>query len=109
MNNLNSILVEGALIADPKLNHCAKDRPVCEFKINSKRYFKDDSKGGLVEDSSNFDVVCYGKTAEVCAEHLHEGRSVRVVGRLQEYKWQDVSKIHIIAEHVEFKPKFEKG
>jgi len=62
----------------------------------------------LMEDSSNFDVICYGRIADICAVQLHKGRGVRVVGRLQEYRWQDVSKIYIIAEHVEFKPVFDK-
>lgn len=110
MNNLNSVLVEGVLVADPKLNYNAKKRPVCEFTINSERYFKDSSEGGMIEDSSNFDVVCWGELAEVCAGQLHKGKGVRVVGRLQEYKQlmecdQLESKIHIIAEHLEFKPK----
>jgi single-strand DNA-binding protein len=37
---------------------------------------------------------------------------VRVVGRLKQDRWEDPegktrSKVHIVAEHVEFKPKFK--
>jgi single-strand DNA-binding protein len=47
----------------------------------------------------------------VCKEYLTKGRGVRVVGRLKQDRWQDSdgktrSKVHIVAEHVEFKPKF---
>jgi single-strand DNA-binding protein len=39
----------------------------------------------------------------------HKGRSVRVVGRLKQERWNDTdgkarAKIAIIAEHVEFRP-----
>jgi len=106
MDNLNSILIEGILVADPKAVHSiAENRVICEFTITSKRYFKKDRE--VIEDSSNFDVICYGRVASICAEQLHKDRGVRVVGRLQEYRWGDVSRVHIIAEHVEFQQRYK--
>ena len=117
MNNLNSVIIEGNLINDPKLNHTAKDRSICEFTICSKRYFKTGACSGLVEDASDFDIICYDKPAEICYEDLKKDRSVRIVGRLQEYKQPldtgqggvSISRVHIIAEHVEFQSKKKHG
>jgi single-strand DNA-binding protein len=51
--------------------------------------------------------------AEVCGEYLKKGRGVRIVGRLAQDRWTDPegkprSKVYIVAEHVEFKPQFNK-
>jgi single-strand DNA-binding protein len=55
-------------------------------------------------------VTVWNRLAEVCKEYLAKGRGVRVVGRLKQDRWEDPegktrSKVHIVAEHVEFKPR----
>ena len=108
MNNLNSILLEGNLVRDPELSYTAKGTPVCSFAVASNRYFKQDDEPQ--QEVSYFDVTVWNRLAEVCKEYLSKGRGVRVVGRLKQDRWEDGegktrSKVHIIAEHVEFKPK----
>lgn len=108
MNNLNSILLEGNLVRDPELSYTPKGTAVCAFSVASNRYFKQD--GELQEEVSYFDVTCWSRLAEVCNEYLTKGRGVRIVGRLKQDRWEDPegktrSKVHIIAEHVEFKPR----
>ena len=54
----------------------------------------------------------WNRLAEVCNEYLTKGRGVRIVGRLKQDRWEDQegktrAKVHIVAEHVEFKPKFK--
>ncbi len=112
MNNLNSILLEGNLVRDPELNFTAKGTPVCSFSVASNRYFKQDDE--MQQEVSYFDVTTWSKLAEVCKEYLTKGRGVRVVGRLKQDRWTNEegktrSKVHIIAEHVEFKPKFKNN
>ncbi|MBT3274381.1 MAG: single-stranded DNA-binding protein [Spirochaetales bacterium] len=109
MNSLNSILVEGNLTRDPELTHTPKGTPVCNFSVASNRFYKQDDE--LQKEVSFFDVVTWAKLAENCSEYLEKGRGVRVVGRLQQDRWQDPegnprSKVKIVAEHVEFKPVF---
>jgi single-strand DNA-binding protein len=110
MNNLNSILLEGNLVADPDLRYTTKGVPVCSFRVACNRYFKQEEE--LQKEVSYFDVTSWNRLAEVCNEYLTKGRGVRVVGRLKQDRWEDPegktrSKVHIVAEHVEFKPKFK--
>jgi single-strand DNA-binding protein len=111
MSNLNSILVEGDVIGDPKFNINSEGVFICcKFTISSCRYFKTDT--GLEKEVSYFDIETWYKLAEQCAKRGHKGRGVRVVGRLKQERWNDIdgkpqSKIIIVAEHVEFKPGFE--
>jgi single-strand DNA-binding protein len=109
MNNLNSILIEGNLVRDPLFRKTPKGIPICTFSIASSRFFKQDS--GLEKEVSFFDVESLAKLAEYCNNQGHKGRGVRVVGRLKQNRWTDVdgkaqAKIHIVAEHVEFRPEF---
>ena len=112
MNNLNSILLEGNLVRDPELAYTPKGTPVCTFSVATHRYFKQDEE--YQEETSYFDVTVWNRLAEVCGEYLTKGRGVRVVGRLKQDRWENGegktrSKVHIIAEHVEFKPKLKEG
>ena len=112
MNNLNSILLEGNLVADPELRYTPKGAAVCSFRVASNRFYKQEEE--LQKEVSYFDVTTWNRQAEVCNEYLSKGRGVRVVGRLKQDRWEDGegktrSKVHIVAEHVEFKPKFRNG
>ena len=108
MNSLNSVLLEGNLTRDPELKYTPKGTAVCTFSIGSNRYFKQEEE--YQEEVSYFDVTVWNRLAEVCKEYLAKGRGVRVVGRLKQDRWEDPqgktrSKVHIVAEHVEFKPR----
>ncbi|MDD9986371.1 MAG: single-stranded DNA-binding protein, partial [Spirochaetaceae bacterium] len=66
-------------------------------------------QGERIEEVSFFETTTWGKLATVCAEHLHKGRGVRVVGRLKQERWEDDAgnaraKVVVIAEQVEFQP-----
>ncbi len=108
MNHLNSVIVEGNLVRDPELGYTPKGTAVCRFAIASNRYYRQE------EDYNNevsfFDVTAWARLAEVCNEYLEKGRGVRVIGRLKQNRWEDSdgkgrSRVFIVAEHVEFKPR----
>jgi single-strand DNA-binding protein len=91
MNNLNSILIEGNLVRDPKIRYTAQGTLVCTF---------------------SFTVETWAKLAENCNNFGYKGRGVRVAGRLKQDRWNDhdgraQSRVVIVAEHVEFGPEFE--
>jgi single-strand DNA-binding protein len=49
----------------------------------------------------------------VCEKNSTKGRGLRVVGRLKQNRWKDAdgktqSKIFVVAEHIEYKPKTQK-
>ncbi len=111
MNNLNSILIEGNLVRDPELSYTPKGTAVCKFSVACNRFYKQDQE--LQKEVSYFDAPTWTRLAEVCGEYLKKGRGVRVVGRLKQDRWTDPegkghSRVLIMAEHVEFKPQFNK-
>ncbi len=111
MNSLNSILVEGNLTRDPELRSTPKGTPVCTFSVASNRFRKVGEE--YEKEVSFFDVETWNRLAERCGETLGKGRGVRVVGHLKQDRWKDSegssrSRVKIVAEHVEFKPIFQK-
>ena len=110
MNSLNSIIVEGNVVRTPEILETAKGTPVCTVGVAVNRWYKG-ADGALQKEVSFFDVDTWGQLAKACSETCQKGRGIRVVGRLKQSRWQDSegknrSKICIVAEHVEFKPKF---
>ena len=111
MNNLNSILIEGNLVRDAETRTTPKGTMICTFPIATNRYYKQES--GMEKEVSFFNIESWAKLAEACNANGKKGRSVRVVGRLKQNRWNDhegktQSKIIIVAEHVEFRPDFNK-
>jgi single-strand DNA-binding protein len=114
MNHLNSILIEGDLVSDAVRRVTKAGTGVCNFTIASSRFYKG-ADGAMVKEVCFFDITAWGKLAETCAELGKEGRGVRLVGRLHQERWNDVSgvnllhsKINIVAEHAEFRPLVNK-
>lgn len=101
MNALNSILIEGNVIGNPEKRETVHGNIMCNFKIAHSRFYQQAETTEV--EKSIFDIESWSKLAEACSSHCTEGRGVRVVGRLKRY--EDGS-IKIVAEHVEFKPKY---
>ena len=100
--------MEGNLVRDPELRYTPNGTAICTVVVASTRTYKCD--GERTEEVSFVEGVTVGKLATVCAEHLHKGRGVRLVGRIKQDRWEDPdgnarSKIVIVAEHVEFQPR----
>jgi single-strand DNA-binding protein len=112
MNNLNSIILEGNLTKDPVMDKTPKGTAVCHFTVASNRYYK--TEGERQEEVGFFEVEVWSRLAETCSEYLTKGRGVRVVGRLKQDRWTNPegeprSRINIVGEHVEFRPKPKVG
>lgn len=113
MNNLNSVIVEGNAVRKPELRTSPKGTSICIMPVAVNRYYKN-SSGTYDEEVSFFDVESYGRLAEFCENATDKGRGVRVVGRLKQSRWKNaegknVSKVYIIAEHIELKPLKKNG
>ncbi len=112
MNQLNSIILEGNLVANAELSEPSNGFKVCRFSLAVNRFTKS-LNGESIDEVSFFDVEAYGKLAETCEKNGTKGRGIRVVGRLKQNRWKsndgkNMSRILVIAEHIEYKPKFEK-
>lgn len=100
MNHLNSIILEGNVVRKPRLKEGTV--PYVEFDIDTHRYVRDGE--GNKEITYRFPIVAYGNYAENVVKYARKAKGVRVVGRLIENN----SKILVIAEHIEWKPKAPK-
>ncbi len=115
MDNLNSVLIEGNLTADPELKFGATGAEVGVFSLAVNRSWKKDDQ--WQKEVSFFDVTVFGKLARSCKDYLVKGQQVRVMGRLKQDRWDDAqsgqkrSKVHVVAEHVDFgkKPEAKEG
>lgn len=111
LNNLNSIILEGNLVRDPQLKTTPNGHDVCSFAVASNRFYRQND--ATEKEVSYFDIETWARLAQTCGANLQKGRGVRVVGRLKQDRWQDsagktLSRVKIVAEHVEFKPQFRK-
>ena len=104
MNCLNSIILEGYI------ESVTKEENKSTIKISVLRDAERD--GHSVIETSVFEAVAYGTLAEYVAKHTDSGRGLRVVGRLASKACVinniGYDKVYIVAEHIEFKPKFKE-
>lgn len=112
MNQLNSVIIEGNVVKTPDFFKTTTGFEGCKIPIAVNRFYKNQNGEG-VNEVSFFDIETYKNLAEACKKNCEKGRGMRVVGRLKQNRWKSndgktSSRISIIAEHIEFKPKFTK-
>ena len=110
MNNINCLIVEGNITRTPEFKTTAHGFPVCRLPIAVNHYYKKANTDEYVDEVSYFDVETFGKLAEICAKFSQKGRGVSGVGRIKQNRWKTEegkpqSRITIVAEKVEFKPR----
>jgi single-strand DNA-binding protein len=78
----------GNLGRDPELRYTPSNRPVASFSMATSRSWT--SPAGEKRSATDwFNVVAWGKLAEICSQYLKKGQQVFVEGRLQTRTWQD--------------------
>jgi len=110
MDDFNSIVLEGHVVRDPVLKSTPKGTGVCNFPIAVNRFYRSND-GNRKEEVSFFEIESWGGLAESCGANCKKGADIRVVGRLKQNRWEDSTgkmqaRIKIIAEHIDFKPRF---
>lgn len=106
MASYNHVTLVGNLTRDPELRYTPGGAAVCEFAVAVNRKWKS-RDGDQKEEVGFFDVVTWGRTAEVAAEYLKKGRPVLVAGRLTQDRWEAQdgtrrSKVKVTAEQIQF-------
>jgi single-strand DNA-binding protein len=101
MANYNRVILAGNLTRDPELRYTPNGTAVAKFSIAVNRKYKEN------EETSFFDIVYFGKPAEIIAEYMKKGRPLLVEGRLQQNRWetddgQKRSKIEVVGENFQF-------
>lgn len=106
MNMLNSIILEGDITKAGDIVQFADGQHQLEVTIAVKRQYRNRA-GFTVEETSEFNVVAYGNTADFLAKKADIGQGIRVVGRLTQVKYvedgRQQSAVKLIAEHIEYK------
>jgi single-strand DNA-binding protein len=96
--DINQVFLIGRLTRDPETRYSA-NTVICKFAIAN-------NSGKDEKDVSFFDVVTFGKTAEMCQQYLQKGKQVAVVGRLNQSRWekegQKRSRVEIVGLTVQF-------
>jgi single-strand DNA-binding protein len=107
MNMLNSIILEGDITKTGEIVQFVDGQHQLEVTIAVKRQHRK-RDGSLADETSEFNVIAYGNTADFLAEKGVIGQGIRVVGRLTQVKWEadgrQQSAVKLIAEHIEYKP-----
>lgn len=102
---LNQVFLMGNLTRDPELKTIPSGQSVCSFAIAVNRSWQ--NANGETQDSVDyFDIVAWGKLAELVEQYLQKGRKCLVVGRLQNQTWeqdgQKRKRTEVVANDVTF-------
>ncbi|HDP69691.1 MAG TPA: single-stranded DNA-binding protein [Actinobacteria bacterium] len=106
MASLNRVILIGNLTRDPELRYTPSGANVANFGIAVNRRWTN-KQGERVEGVDFFNIVCWGKLAELVSQNITKGTPVAIDGRLQYRAWetgegQKRSTIEIVAENVQF-------
>ena len=78
--DINNVTVTGRATKDTEVRTTTSGKEVATISL---------AVNGMNEEVNFFDVVCWGKTAEIAGKFVQKAKQVAVSGRLQQRKWQD--------------------
>lgn len=101
---VNKVIVIGNLGKDPEVRYGQGGSAVCKMAVAVGERVK---RGETWEDHTEWvTVTAFGKTAELCGEHLAKGRQVYVEGKMRTRKYEKdgVTKYstEVVADTVQF-------
>ena len=104
---INRTILFGNLVADPEVRYTKTGKCIANFRI---AYNESSSKD---QETLYMSVDVWDKQGETCGKVLKKGSGVIVEGRLKADSYTDkegkkVTKIVIVADRVNFVPRFEK-
>ena len=105
MNGFNRVILAGNVTKAVEIRYTPTGTAIGNFSIAINRKWKQDSE--TKSEVSYFDIVVFGKTAEVCSQYIGKGSSVLIEGKLRQNVWknkegQNRSKVEVIADSVNF-------
>jgi single-strand DNA-binding protein len=87
MKSVNMVILMGNMTRDAELRYTPNGRAVASFGLAVNRQYKDAS-GDTKKEVDFFDIVAWGKLAEIISQYGGKGQGVHVVGRLQNRSWE---------------------
>jgi single-strand DNA-binding protein len=99
----NSVTLIGNLTRDPELRFTTGGRGVASFGLAVNRRYQ--QNGEWQEQTSFFNVVCWGDLGENAATSLTKGSRVIVTGRLEQRSWETAdnekrSVVEVVADEI---------
>ena len=94
----------GRLTKDTELRYTKSNIPCCQFSIAVSRNYKNE-QGDYETDY--FNIICWHRQAETCAEYLKKGDRVGIEGKLQSRNYEDKEgnkrvAIEVVADNIDF-------
>ena len=84
----NLSILMGNLARDPEQRPLGGGKYVCAFTVICSNSYRN-AQQELIEESMPIGVEAFGRTGELCAQHLRKGSRVMVDGRLKYSTWTD--------------------
>ncbi|MFZ0227446.1 MAG: single-stranded DNA-binding protein, partial [Mycobacterium sp.] len=82
------VTLRGRLTRDPEMFYSAAGKPVVKFAVVTSRRVKDQQTSEWSDaDTTFWDCVAFGQTAENVAESLEKGTAVIVQGNAAQEEW----------------------
>jgi single-strand DNA-binding protein len=81
-------MIIGNLGQDPEMRYTPSGRPLTKFSVATNRSWTAED-GKKHTETEWFNVVAWGKLAEICNQYLAKGQRVYVEGRLHTRHWTD--------------------
>ncbi len=87
MKSVNMVILMGNMTREAELRYTPNGKAVASFGVAVNRNFTD-STGEKRQEVDFFDIVAWGKLAEIISQYGGKGQGVHVVGRLQNRSWE---------------------
>jgi len=81
-------IITGNVGKDPEIRYTADGKPVASFSVACGEKWKDGA-GNMKEHTEWFNVVAWGKLADICKQYVTKGRQINIVGRLRTEEYED--------------------
>ena len=101
----NSVTVIGNVTRDPELRFTPSGQQLANFGLAVNRRWQNRQTQQWEEQTSFFDIVCWGQLGENVSASVPKGARVIVTGRLEQRSWETEqgekrSKVEIVADEV---------
>ena len=101
----SNVTLIGNITRDPELRYTAGGQAIATFGVAVNRRWQNRQTQAWEENTSFFDIVCWGDLGTNVADSLGKGDRVIVSGRLEQRSWETQdgekrSKIEVVADEV---------
>jgi single-strand DNA-binding protein len=101
--DINSVVLVGRLTRDAELKYTNPGIPVSRLGLAVNRKKKENNQ--WVEEANFFDIIVWGKIAEVLQPYLTKGKQICVQGELRQNRWEKdgkpQSRVEVVATNIQ--------